>query len=468
MRLKMEDLHAVAGKNTYWVINWTRKNLLMIAHPDDSNIKPSGEINEKLTFDMIDFMGLKRFPQVKKHIKIKQEYKVFPYLHNNQYYWIKSCITITHLKFETIISGVTGIIKEHEPPTEQYRELLKDHFVYIRHLQIPAMIVNSDGGLLLANARFNTELKKRAARSFGIDISRVFKPQTKEVTFRLKKPQNYTAEFTDKEKIKHHYHITSAPFKFGKAIYHVIYAVNMSSDVRTNNAFEDLNRQINELKTLKNNLLSITTHELKAPINTILRLTKILDSELQNNEQLESIGIIKNCAQSLYSSAQAMLEADKETISQPSALKEVNIREILQDLTPTITKKAEKKGLKFSFRELPTKSNILGDSFLVKECITIVSDLAIASTSSGKIILELSEPSKYEIQVTIFDNAPFSPDPIDDLSLEKKPRKSVLKTEDFTLSLVVNYLDFMGGELQVSRRKIGGNAVYLRFNKNAS
>lgn len=462
----MEDLHAEAGKNTYWVVNWSKKKLLMIAHPDDSNVRPIGEIGEKLTYDMTDFMGLRRFPQVKKNIKTKQKYKVFPYLYNGQTFWIKSCITLTYFKFETIISGVTGIIKEHAPPMEQYRELLKDHFSYIKHLQIPAMIVNCDGGLLLANAKFNTELKKRAARSFGVDIATVFKPQVKDVSFRLKKPQNYTAVFKDKEKNEHHYHLTSAPFKFGKAIYHVLYAVNMSHEERIATAFEDLNSQINQLKNLKDNLLSITTHDLKAPINRILGLAKILDSEVHDKEQLEYVGMIKNCAQSLYSTAQGMLETDKDVINKLSALKPVDIKQTLKELIPHISRKAEKKGLEFVFREMPVKSQILGNEFLVKECINIASDLAIESSASGKIIIELSEPTKYEVNVTILDNAKNSPKPIEDLTPETRRRKSLLKTEDLSLSMVVKHLDFMGGEMQVNRRKIGGNAVYLRFNKN--
>ncbi|MGB0423653.1 MAG: sensor histidine kinase [Flavobacteriales bacterium] len=468
MRLKMEDLHAEAGKNTYWVVNWTEKKLLMIAHPDDSNVRPIGEINQKLTFDMKDFMGLKRFPEVKKHIKVKQKYKVFPYLYNGQTFWIKSCITITHYKFDTIISGVTGIIKEHAPPMEQYRELLKNHFSYIKHLQIPAMIVNCDGGLLLANAKYNTELKKRAARSFGINISTVFKPQVKDVSFVLKKPQNYTAVFTDKEKNEQHYHLTSAPFKFGKATYHVLYAVNMSQEVRIATAFNDLNAQINQLRTLKNNLLSTTTHDLKAPINRILGLAKILDSEVQDQEQLEYVGLIKNCAQSLYSTAQGMLEADKDEENQLSVLTPVDIKNILKEITPQIARKAEKKGLEFIYREMPVKSKIKGNEFLVKECINIATDLAIETTASGKIIIELSEPTKYEINISVLDNAKKSPELIKDLSTETRRRKSLIKTEELSLGMVVKYLDFMGGEIQVNRRKSGENAVYMRFDKTSS
>ena len=66
------DIENVPGTVSYWMINWSRKTICQIDHPEDSRIRPWQPNKERISPEMIDFIGLRKFPQVKNHKTIRR------------------------------------------------------------------------------------------------------------------------------------------------------------------------------------------------------------------------------------------------------------------------------------------------------------------------------------------------------------------------------------------------------------
>ncbi|MEO0404239.1 MAG: hypothetical protein AAF193_05165, partial [Bacteroidota bacterium] len=99
------------GVTTYWVVNWTKKTLSMIAYPEKTKVKPKAEVDKYLSPELQEYLGLKRFPEVRAHAKCTGLHRVYEYEYMGQRYWLKTKITITRRDHTTLISGMTGIIK---------------------------------------------------------------------------------------------------------------------------------------------------------------------------------------------------------------------------------------------------------------------------------------------------------------------------------------------------------------------
>lgn len=465
MNFLERDIENVPGTVSYWMINWSRKTIGQIDHPEDSRIRPWQPNNERISPEMIDFLGLRKFPQVRTHTKIRRTWALYQYRYKNELHWVKTTIAIFRKDYQTYISGLTGVFNENDPPTERYKSVFKHEFNYIKNMQFPAVMVNRFGELMMANPRFNVELKRRAVKWFGKPLSLILQPESEKVIFDKKIAQNYFAKTTiDGE--EHRYHVTSAPFKFNSSLYHMVYATNLKAEVGVENAMTDMTKQLDKLIKLKDDVVSKTTHDFNAPINRILGLTEIMEAELSDPEQLEYIQMIRICARQLACSTQVMMEAINEEEMNVMPFREHSMLEIMNELNPSIESRASKFGLEYHFKALPIESKIVADINLTRECINIAAEQAINS-SDGPVAIQIAQPNKFEVVVTILNRAADLPE---DYKIIKKERykRSNIRIERMSLSQVDKYMMFMGGELDLMKRKSGGNAIYLRFSTGIS
>lgn len=457
------DIKVDAGKSTYWVVNYSKNKLIMIAHPEKSALRPDGEAGQRLSREMIDFMGLKRFQELHKRDDLKQISRVFPYRIRSKQFWVKSTITVSRRLHEIYITGVTGIIKEGAAPLEQYYEVLSREFQFIKNLAIPAFICDEAGCILVSNPAVNKHLKKRQSSLFSQDLLSIFEPKSQTPRFHLKQPHNFVGIFEDRFKNKSQFHITSSPFVMEGTLYHMVHCVNQSKEDRIDHTINSLSEQIEQLVRLREKLLSRANHQLKAPINRILGLAQIMEKELENEEALEYVGMIKISAQRLLETAKGMIETAKlEVHDLNNEFEIVSIDDILSDIAHSIEREVSQKELKFEIKRLLTEGYLIGDCFLIGECIRIAVSNAVQHTKSGKITLEIVQPSEEEVSICILDTGDYFDQHVSKSKLDQSKTQGIAG-EGISLEVVEKYLEFMGGRMHLSRRKSGGNAVYLRF-----
>lgn len=188
-----------------------------------------------------------------------------------------------------------------------------------------------------------------------------------------------------------------------------------------------------------------------------------MEKELQDEEALEYVDMIKISAQRLLETARGMIETAKlEVHDLNNEFESVSIDAILEDIGHTLEREVAQKDLKFELKRLLDNAYLLGDRFLIGECIRIAVSNAVQHTKDGKISIEILQPSSDEVSISILDTGK---------SFEQVPASGKLdrsKTqgmagEGISLEVVEKYLEFMGGRMHVAQRKSGGNAVYLRF-----
>ena len=457
------DIKVDAGKSTYWVVNYSKNKLIMIAHPEESKLRPDGEAGQRLSREMIDFMGLKRFQELHKRDDLKQISRVFPYRIRSKQFWVKSTITVSRRLHEIYITGVTGIIKEGAAPLEQYYEVLSREFQFIKNLAIPAFICDEAGCILVSNPAVNKQLKKRQSSLFSQDLLSIFEPKSQAPRFNLKQPHNFVGIFEDRFKNKSQFHITSSPFITEGTLYHMVHCVNQSKEDQIDHTINALSEQIEQLVRLREKLLSWANHQLKAPINRILGLAQIMEKELENEEALEYVDMIKISAQRLLETAKGMIETAKlEVHDLNNEFEIVSIDDILSDIAHSIEREVSQKELKFELKRLLNDGHLIGDRFLIGECIRIAVSNAVQHTKSGKITLEIVQPSEEEVSICILDTGDHFDQQVSKGKLDQSKSQGIAG-EGISLEVVEKYLEFMGGRMHISRRKSGGNAVYLRF-----
>lgn len=457
------DIKVDSGKNSYWVVNFSKQKLIMISHPEDCNMRPTGEGGKKLSREMSEFMGLKRFEAIQTREEAKQISRVFSYRTGGKQFWVKSTITVSRRMHEVYITGVTGVIKEGAAPLEQYTEVLSREYQFIKNLAIPCFICDESGNILVSNGSVQKQLKKRASSVFSTPLLQLFEVQSETPRFHQKQSFSFVGIFSDKFKNKLQFHITTTPFISEGILYHMVHCLNQSKEDQIDHTIDELSEQIKQLVHLREKLLSRANHQLKAPINRILGLAQIMEKELDNEEALEYVDMIKISAQRLLETARGMIETAKlEVHDLNNEFESVSIDAILEDIGQTLEREVAQKELDFELKRLLDSAYLVGDRFLIGECIRIAVSNAVQHTKDGKISIEILQPSEEEVSISILDTGKnFEQIPSSD-QLDRSKTQG-MAGEGISLEVVEKYLEFMGGRMHVAQRKSGGNAVYLRF-----
>lgn len=166
------------------------------------------------------------------------------------------------------------------------------------------------------------------------------------------------------------------------------------------NLFEDNDNQRKQLETakrkaeendkLKSSFLANLSHEIRTPMNAIIGFSDLLhDTDIEENERLEYLKIIKNSGVNLVSIIEDLIEMSKIDARQilPN-YKAIDIEECIHDLYNSIKVTIPKeKQIHFYVEESPEKiaSNILTDEVKLKQILINLITNAIKFTEKGYV-----------------------------------------------------------------------------------
>ena len=166
------------------------------------------------------------------------------------------------------------------------------------------------------------------------------------------------------------------------------------------NLFEDNDNQRKQLETakrkaeendkLKSSFLANLSHEIRTPMNAIIGFSDLLhDVDIEENERLEYLKIIKNSGVNLVSIIEDLIEMSKIDARQilPN-YKAIDIEECIHDLYNSIKVTIPKeKQIHFYVEESPEKiaSNILTDEVKLKQILINLITNAIKFTEKGYV-----------------------------------------------------------------------------------
>jgi signal transduction histidine kinase len=149
--------------------------------------------------------------------------------------------------------------------------------------------------------------------------------------------------------------------------------------------------KLKEVDKIKDDFISIASHELRAPIVGIKGYVDLLkiNSIIKSDQQLDGITTnLKETTKRMQSLVEDLLNISR--IEQNRMIFEMNtydIREILNNLATSLQPEAERKGLKLSYESFDKPLNVYCDKNKINEIFSNLISNAIKYTPSGEVVI---------------------------------------------------------------------------------
>ena len=218
----------------------------------------------------------------------------------------------------------------------------------------------------------------------------------------------------------------------------------------------------------KTNFLANMSHEIRTPMNAILGMDEMILREAKDNEKITRYASdIKSAGNMLLSIINDILDLSKiESGKAELVVSDFEICSVINDLTNIVKKKAEDKGLEFSFNaaeDIPCRFN--GDEIRTRQIMLNIINNAVKYTEHGcvKVSLDMersgdvsaiSEGDRITLKFTVADTGigikesdmaklfqPFD-------RLEETKNRNIEGT-GLGLSIAGTYVELMGGHIDV-------------------
>ncbi|NIN01685.1 MAG: PAS domain S-box protein, partial [candidate division Zixibacteria bacterium] len=240
---------------------------------------------------------------------------------------------------------------------------------------------------------------------------------------------------------------------------------------------QEARRQAEAANQAKSIFLANMSHELRTPLNAILGFTQLMDrDENLTFQQRENLGIINRSGEHLLALINDVLEMSKIEAGRIK-LHEANfdLHNLLESLEEIFNFRAREKRLELSFQyseDLPRY--VRTDEGKLRQVFVNLLENAIKFTDKGRITLRSASPSHQDLEADerirlhfeIEDTgAGIAPEDLEKLFEPFVQATSGRTTQEGTglgLSICRQYVEMMGGELQLSSEV--GQGSLVKFN----
>jgi signal transduction histidine kinase/CheY-like chemotaxis protein len=156
------------------------------------------------------------------------------------------------------------------------------------------------------------------------------------------------------------------------------------------------NKEIEQMKQLKQQMLSVISHEIRTPMNGIMGMSLLLTETPLSTEQQEYAETIRNCGESLLTTVNEMLVNDmldlskRNTEEQKLENKDFDLRDSVEEVLEMFAGKSSETGVDLMYyidENVPTQ--IIGDSKRLQQVLINLVENAIKFTSHGEICINV-------------------------------------------------------------------------------
>ncbi len=219
-------------------------------------------------------------------------------------------------------------------------------------------------------------------------------------------------------------------------------------------ATEEAKKRTEEIMESRHKLLLSVSHDVKAPLSSILGYLELMQIDSEKIEDNRKIASMKNSAEHILSLLSNLLnfsrlDQGKETV----IFSEFNIEKICDDLVEMFTPLAESKQLSLKYEKILNNNiYIKSDALKTKQILSNLLSNAIKYTIKGSVNFSVSSNEK-EIIFNIIDEGIGIPqDKLNDIF---KPfsridnKESIIEGNGFGLFVVKGLIDLLDGEIEV-------------------
>lgn len=296
----------------------------------------------------------------------------------------------------------------------------------------------------------------------------------KELWETIKQGKDWSGEIENKKKNGELFweaaYISPVTDKDGKITHFAAIKENITEKKKTIEELKIAKEKAEESNRLKSAFLSNMSHEIRTPMNGILGFLDLLKSpNLNEKEQNKYIEIVNKSGQRLLNTINDIIEISKIEAGQLIVnYTEININELVNDLSLFFEKEANKKGLNF-YNHIPNEQIVINsDKYKLESVFTNLIKNAIKFTNEGYIEIGFSLENKNTLRFYVEDTGAG----IDSLKINTIFDRFVQGDTNITrpyegsglgLSISKAYLDVLGAEIYVKSELGKGSLFQIDF-----
>lgn len=225
----------------------------------------------------------------------------------------------------------------------------------------------------------------------------------------------------------------------------------------------------------KSEFLANMSHELRTPLNAILGFAQIiLRSDDISQEHQDSIKIINRSGEHLLTLINNILDLSKIEAGKISLnLEKIDLYKLLDDIEDMFKYKCEKKGLQLLFEKLDNVPRFIeADAPKLRQILLNLISNGIKFTEKGGISLQIAniieEDNNLKLLFIVRDTGKgIKPEELDSLFqpfTQTKTGKEVNEGTGLGLSITKNFVELMGGKIDVSSEENQGSIFSFSIN----
>ncbi len=265
--------------------------------------------------------------------------------------------------------------KSFEKLTEQ-RNFMKN---LIESIEQALAIINNDLTLSFANKNYKDLLQVQGK---DIDFKDERIPSQIKSTFEDKKANSIEIELEGKTYIS-----TTKYLETGNQILHLLYDITM----------------LKKIENIKKDFVANVSHELRTPLTAIKGYIETLEEEI-SPEHLRYVETIKKNTERIIHIVDDLLTLmSLEDVSSKLIVSEVDLYELINQISPTFKQRLEEKKLKLELKCKNDFPKILADSFRLEQVFINLIDNAIKYSEKGTIRIELSTEDEDTVKIVVSD-----------------------------------------------------------------